>query len=533
MIDKMVYADDNRDLINEFLGKNREYFDRRSVRANSSNGLVLVDLQTTDAYFATSMMKVAAATSEALGGNMMVLGAVRTSKKINAIVESYCPTRVVNIMRIMLSGLIRRFGSVIRLTILARDGDALTQIRIGDCSVGIHIYDLLLRRSGKPKIGKFTKGERLQIFVELAFFYGCMRMVERENYHFFILPDNCYRSGLLFEIGKSKGIPSIAAIDLNGLSIHKYDSQNYEHHCRAPDSDVVNAIMAFPDALAKAEEYCELRTSAKLQQHDVIRAYASAKHHITKEQIISTSGWDQTRKVVVVMAHVFCDAPHSAPNLLFTDYEDWLIQTCRALSRNENVYYFVKEHPSASLYNEEGVTEHFLKLHGFGDRVLPPHVNTKSLFDWADVVITCGGTAAMEFPCHGIPVLVAAEPPNYFESYIVQAKTRAQYFSELERIHEYRKLTDADRKRAKAILYLVHDVMTVKGSEIGLGSQGLPFGAKVDCHQLYREMIRDLSQGTGYRKLLDTMKAFLFGTHKNLMDYRKLEACFQNKSPIM
>jgi hypothetical protein len=515
---------DNQSLMGQFIKANREFFERRNTCIANTSDLILVDLQAVDAYFTSSMMRVAAAVSEVLGRRMMVLNAARASRDITAIVKSYCPAKVVNAAGVMLRGFLGRFATVIKAVATIKDGNHLVAVRIDDLPVGVHIYDLLLRRSGKPMLGKLSWKERVQVLVELAHTCGLQKLMNAVHIHYIVIPDNCYRNGLLFEIGKARNIPCLAAIDLNGISIHKYKTEeDYEHHSRTPDIDVVDRIMASPEAYSQAEDYCEKRTSAKVLQHDVVRAYASDKRHMTKKEIVDANRWDSSRKIIVVLAHVFCDAPHSAPNLVFRDYEDWLVQTCSRLSSNVNVNYLVKEHPSASLYNEQGLTERILEKHGLKTKMLTPHINTRSLFEWVDAVITCGGTAAMEFPCHGVPVLVAAEPPNYFEPYIVYTKTRDDYNAELDRIHKYCPLNANDQRRARAILYLVHEAMMIKGSDMGLGTQGLPFGEKVDCGLFYREMIHDLAHGTGYEALVRTMSSLIKGKHVNLLDYNKID----------
>ena len=49
---------------------------------------------------------------------------------------------------------------------------------------------------------------------------------------------------------------------------------------------------------------------------------------------------------VVVFSHIYFDATFSWGKNLFNNYEDWLIETIRALKNNKNVNLILKVHPS-------------------------------------------------------------------------------------------------------------------------------------------------------------------------------------------
>ena len=280
--------------------------------------------------------------------------------------------------------------------------------------------------------------------------------------------------------------------------------------------------MNIPELYSNVERYLLHRVSGKEQQHDVMRAYSKEKMKIDRIGLINTYNLHPDKRIVLVMAHIFCDAPHAYPCMLFKDYEDWLIKTCQRLAKNSYVSFLVKEHPSAALYSEEGKIDSILNKIGLENKLLSKDINTKSLFDSIDVVVTCGGTAGMEFPCFGVPVLVAAKPPYALFPYVVSSDTKTEYYLELDKLHEYRKLSDEKIKLAKCVLYVIHPVMKIEKDKIGLGSQQYLKGGDFNVELFMKEMIADCDEGMGFSALVSAMENFLRGEHKNLIDLSKV-----------
>jgi len=514
----------NSDIFRKFIDSNKSFFLKKREGRDNRRGKILVDLQITDVFIASSIMKMSLAVSDVLDRDIIVISAMRAKGDLIELIKSYNPMKVISAKFLIASGFLFNIAKIIKLAMNINTGDDLVAIKIQDMPIGMHIYDLILRRMGLSSIDKLSLQQRFYLAVELSFFYSILGYINRHNISYAILPDNVYRQGLIFEIVKKKVIPSISAIDINGMSMHKYTSaEDYIQHCRTPDMDIVVKIMNTPGLYSDANKYLLYRTSGQEQQHDIVRAYSKEKMEIHRTDLINTYNLHPDKKIVLVMAHVFSDAPHAYPGMLFKDYEDWLIKTCTQLSQNQNVNFLVKEHPSASLYKEDGLVDLILGKHGFKNKVIAKNINTKSLFGAIDVIVTCGGTAGMEFPCFGIPVLVAAKPPYASFPYILSPDTKTTYYSELNRIHEYNSLSNDNIRLAKCVLYVIHSVMKIEKNNIGMGSQPYYLGYDFDVNLFIQEMLEDNLNGRGYITLRQTMEEFLAGKHNNFINYEKLD----------
>lgn len=510
----------NIPLLKKFVDLNMDFFSKRK-KAHLPVTQIFVDAAL-DEYAVSVVMKIASVVSEVLNGEMIVLPRLFANKNIIKIIQSFVPYKVINVKKMLITGLIFNFKKLIQAVIKINTGEDLLSLADNGIPIGIYIYDAIIRT--KPStIGKLSFYQKIIFVYNLLLYYSILRYFDNNSISFAILPDPCYKNGFISGILKNKTIPSIVGIDVNGIEMHIFKTpDDYVHHCRTPDKDLVEKVMDTPTLYSRAENYLEFRILGQEQQHDVIRAYAKDKIEVDRSWLVDSYHLDPCKKIVLVMSHILRDAPHAYPNMLFKDYEDWLIKTCVRLSQNPNINFLVKEHPSAPLYKEDGLIDKILKKHNFESKLLPKNVNTKSLFNSVDVVLTCGGTAGMEFPCYGVPVLVAAKPPYASFPYIRSPNILSEYYLELDRIHTYKKLSEDHIRLAKSVLYVMQEIMKVKKSDFGLGSQDYFMGCKLNLDLFMEEMTQDCIDGVGYDALVSAIKKLLYGKDKNLVDYSKL-----------
>ncbi|MGC9975258.1 MAG: hypothetical protein ABSC57_00870 [Syntrophales bacterium] len=513
----------DKELFRKFVESNKAFFSKKKNPVNKYRGSILVDLQSNNIFVVSLIMKISSVVSRLLGYDLVALSAIRTNAVLKDVINSYGPERIINSGLLIVYGCLRRFREIIKTTVKIKTGVDLVSLKIDNFHVGFHIYDAVLRRFRLATIDRMNLYHKFSTIAYLSYFYGLLHYIDQEHVRYAILPDNAYRAGLFFEILIQRMIPSITGIDINGISMHKYESpEDYKHHCRKPDDELARNILYNPTIYARAENYLAYRTSGHEKHHDTMRAYSKSKEEVARSQLITTYNLDPKKKIVLIMAHIFCDAPHAFPKILFRDFKHWLINTCLKLAKNPHINFLTKDHPSAILYNEEGTLKRILDEHGFGDRIISQEINTKSLIHSVDVMVTCGGTAGMEFPCYGVPVLVGAKPSYSTFPYIVCPETEDDYYAELDRIHEYKRLSDEMMRMARVVLYIIQSVMKVEKGEIGLGSQEFYLGCSFDIDLFMKEMIEDCQDGSAYANLASIMEKFLIGDYRNLIDEKKL-----------
>jgi len=141
--------------------------------------------------------------------------------------------------------------------------------------------------------------------------------------------------------------------------------------------------------------------------------------------------------------------------MIFQDYYQWLLETLRHLnsSSQNSVNWYVKPHPSLDVYREgETFRELFLELSNPRVQVWPKDLNSESVMNVADVVVTVHGTGGLEAACRGIPVVLAGRPFYSGWGFTHDPQNRDHYFELLSQASELSGLTNAQTELARKVL---------------------------------------------------------------------------------
>lgn len=230
----------------------------------------------------------------------------------------------------------------------------------------------------------------------------------------------------------------------------KPERQYFEHMMSLSD-DVV---------LPMANAYLDERHNQRVSHIAVELAFNRNKRFFeNREEFCQTNGLDPKKKTVFVMLHAFNDHPHShfARPLAFQDYFDWFDRTLQVAQTVDSVNWVFKEHPAASLYPDKDVD-----LNAMFAKVSKSNIvflnaaadfNALSVRFLADVIVTCLGTAGMEYACVGIPCLLAGESPYSGFGFTIEPDTAEEYEAFLRRLDQIGRLTPEQIKAAKIVMY--------------------------------------------------------------------------------
>jgi hypothetical protein len=196
------------------------------------------------------------------------------------------------------------------------------------------------------------------------------------------------------------------------------------------------------------------------------RRLQSGKQILPAQEVCRRLGLDPQKKTAVIFSHVAWDAAFFFGSGLFDDFEDWLFQTVQFVVNTpecRQMNWIVKEHP----FNVFKLQRETIKVSSEQRLLrplmpLPEHVcfvpadteiNTQSLFSLADCVLTVNGTVGMEFPCYGIPALIAGSGRYDGYGFTTEPPTRAAYFEKLRTLSNVQRLDPAIRELARKHFY--------------------------------------------------------------------------------
>jgi len=196
-----------------------------------------------------------------------------------------------------------------------------------------------------------------------------------------------------------------------------------------------------PESDAVVEKYLQMRFSG----NDL--TYNGYYHRDTNrlagpqlEQALGLAEGDG-RKKILIAAHLLWDDPGYEG--LYPDYEIWIKDTLQIIRSNANVIWILKAHPSEKHMGAVKTVEHVVR-DVFGDavpehiRFLPgdTHINTYSLIDFVDAVVTVRGTIGYEAACKGKPVVTAGHGPYSGLGFATEFATQDEYRHHLLHIHQ-------------------------------------------------------------------------------------------------
>lgn len=186
----------------------------------------------------------------------------------------------------------------------------------------------------------------------------------------------------------------------------------------------------------------------------------------TREEGRKQLGISQDRKVVVLFSHILYDALFHYGDELYQDYATWLVETIKIVKENPNIDWYIKLHPSnlwrgefqsllKGKYEEERIIEEYV-----GE--LPAHIKliyadtNISPYGWyqiADYGISVRGTAGLEMPCLGKPVVTAGTGRYEGKGFTIDPTTPDDYRKILLSLHEVPPLSDKQIALANRYAY--------------------------------------------------------------------------------
>jgi hypothetical protein len=393
-----------------------------------------------------------------------------------------------------------------------RSKQSLLSMTINGISIGPYIHDHILRVNGIPELKHLNYKIRLRVLLEVIYFLYFQYLFRKFNIDLVMLNDNVYRHGLILELAKSNQIECIAPISINSLLMAKYiTNQDYEVSCRRPELDELNSLSA--SQIGKnLSDYLSNRFQANVNQHDVLTAFSNEKKILNRSEIVKQYKLDVDKPIVVVMAHIFCDAPHAYPGALYDDYYEWTKKTVSVLQKNKNINFLIKEHPSVHLYNEDGIMYDLLKSLNCEKLLIDGSMHTSSVLDECDVIVTCGGTAGLEFLYKGKQVVVAARPPYSEFGVTTDFTTRDEYeiYLSMNKFSDFN-FTNRQKDLVNRILYYDFIALDNYSDNLELGGQRYLLKGEINFENLYNEIIgynkTPIRQQSLYKLLLEFVKS--------------------------
>ena len=341
--------------------------------------------------------------------------------------------------------------------------------RVGKCAASTALRHL---RAGHLDLTSRSTRETLLPFLRHAMEYAeaAERIVETCAPHVALAVDPGYTPrGELFDICLASGIDTItwnAAHKNNQLMLKRYGLGNRDVHPASLSNDTwarmkrmdwtpaeaARVHRELVDTYVSGEWYSEVGT----QFHTSLRKAGDVRRDLAL---------DDSKKTAVIFPHIFWDGTFFWGTDLFSNYEEWFIETMRVACANSSVNWIVKVHPSNIVKNvRDGVQAEASELAAIraiagslpsNVRIIPPDspLSTLSLYGVMDYCVTVRGTVGIEAAALGIPVLTAGTGRYDALGFTIDSQSKAQYLHRLAHIQELPPLSPAQRELAERFAY--------------------------------------------------------------------------------
>ena len=371
-------------------------------------------------------------------------------------------------LRYLLARLVALFLAL-RVWLKLQTPQDILDFRIDGIKFGDIIYDNVLVRGYAT-----LKTVDLKVFAVLYEFfkhrYIVNDIIKRYRLDSFVVAHTIGMFGGTFSRYLLKqNIEVINRVGSYDIHIQKYrSSADVGFYPARPERQHFEHMMSLPDhvVLPLADAYLDERHNQRVMHIAVEKAFNRNKRIFdSREEFSLVTGLDPNKKTVFVMLHAFNDHPHShfARPLAFQDYFDWFERTLQIAQTVDSINWVFKEHPAASFYPVKDVD-----LPAMFAKVPKPNIvfldanadfNALSIRILTDVIVTCLGTAGMEYACVGIPCLLGGESPYSGFGFTIEPNNAEEYDAYLHRLDQLDRLTPEQIKAAKIVMYFELPIM--------------------------------------------------------------------------
>jgi hypothetical protein len=170
-------------------------------------------------------------------------------------------------------------------------------------------------------------------------------------------------------------------------------------------------------------------------------------------------GIDNRNPTICLFAHVNWDVCFNLATMIFDTANEWIIESVKKMIKMKQVNWLIRCHPGekkdGSLFTTDDlirktfphIPRHIKVIGSDSD------INSYSLYRLINAGITIFGTVGVELPLLGKPVIIAGNAHYSNKGFTLEAKSKKEYVSMLERVAKIKPLTRKQIRLARQYAY--------------------------------------------------------------------------------
>lgn len=439
-----------------FISENRVYWESTK---SSSEKIIYIELSERNPIELEYVFRISKTLQELTRAKIHVYfsGLLLQRSWIFRVIASYNVNKIVGVTNSLLKSPALIFNSFRISLVLSKDiGRSIKKLETTthlEILIGDLVYDEYLRLHAPGFDIDFNLRLYFLLFKAVLYVEFFQREIQSKKPLFLVLGDRCYiKHGVFLRCGVQHEIP----VYVPWRTIRIVDKNNLYDHPTHPGKafEEIESEIAEHDVEFEINEYFKRRFSGEINEIDVYTAFKN-KVNVDRNEVIKLCGLDSSKKIALIMPHAFKDFPHISKGV-YRDYYIWL-RNLLELTRNvTTVNWVIKPHPTSYLFGENGEVERLLaELNIENVRILPSHISTASVKEFADYILTVNGTAGLEFSTFGIPTINAGRSPYSDFGFNIEAHSEEDYRKIIYNISAIPRLSSEQIRRASVIFYYI------------------------------------------------------------------------------
>jgi hypothetical protein len=346
---------------------------------------------------------------------------------------------------------------------------SIFDLYINDIYVGDLIYDEFNRQQAQPSIQKISL--KYLIKINEAYFYYCYYndLFKNNDYEYTFLNHNCYiRNGLIGRVANKRGSKTLllTATDHDVLLRKLYEENEFKFYSIL-NKKIFQDTLNKKELVDKASSYFDSIMNQTLVTNDADNFKKSRTDTNEESLSILKKYKENGKKIVVISTHVLIDNIVGADGRkqIYRDIKIWLEETLKLCDKNENIIAFLKPHPREYAFDyQPKIMDIYNSLDLKNIKIWPDDVDMKDNYNLIDTILTIRGSVSLEFPCFGIPVILAGKDHAGSSGLdtVIEVDTVKEYEEIIANIHTIERLSVEKQNEAKMVYYMYYNSLFYK-----------------------------------------------------------------------
>ena len=404
--------------------------------------------------------------------------------------------------------------------------------------IGKIVYEHYIRFTGNPTIREFDFKLNYFLFKALEYNIYAKNLFKKKDIKYVVLSEKQFiPSGIIFQNAlknKSKIFARVGGPSNVGLRLFENENEFYKSRYNFSEDLVNHVYNEFLDTAVYFSDKILTNRFKNIKDSNIqdIRGADVAykkKEKFTKKTLCEKFKWDFSKPIVVIFDHHYLDGLYDNDRLFFKDNLEWIASTLEFIKKVKDVNWLVKSHPGEPNEIHKSKTntkKEFKKIIDNLDhvRLFPDNYSAGLLPNIASAVVTGSGSVGIEYPCYGIPCILANSSHYSGNGFTLEPQNKEEYFKYLNNISKLNKISEKTINKAKTFLFL----------EIMLGRVNIPlipnydighnFFSKSNSEKFWNECTSLLSKyNSNNDQFIYNLEKQIKSNNKHLINYSIIE----------